>query len=96
MGYGLGPAANAAFDGGGERRAISILGDGGFWHNGLTSSIGNMVSTIRTVWLLLLIIIIPPLQVVRTFFQVALKTRPRTQTTQSKAHGNWRQLDPYD
>jgi indolepyruvate ferredoxin oxidoreductase, alpha subunit len=43
MGYGLGPAANAAFDGGGERRPLSILGDGGFWHNGLTSSIGNMV-----------------------------------------------------
>jgi indolepyruvate ferredoxin oxidoreductase alpha subunit len=43
MGYGLGPAANAAFDGGGERRALSILGDGGFWHNGLSSSIGNMV-----------------------------------------------------
>lgn len=43
MGYGLGPASNAAFDGGGEKRAISILGDGGFWHNGLSSSIGNMV-----------------------------------------------------
>lgn len=43
MGYGLGPAANAAFDGGGDKRAISILGDGGFWHNGLSSSIGNMV-----------------------------------------------------
>ena len=43
MGYGLRPASNAAFDGGGERRAISILGDGGFWHNGLSSSIGNMV-----------------------------------------------------
>jgi indolepyruvate ferredoxin oxidoreductase, alpha subunit len=43
MGYGLGPAANAAFDGGGDRRALSILGDGGFWHNGLSSSIGNMV-----------------------------------------------------
>jgi len=43
MGYGLGPAANAAFDGGGERRAISVMGDGGFWHNGLSSSIGNMV-----------------------------------------------------
>ncbi|MCV2893150.1 indolepyruvate ferredoxin oxidoreductase subunit alpha [Lentibacter sp. XHP0401] len=43
MGYGLGPASNAAFDGGGERRAISMLGDGGFWHNGLSSSIGNMV-----------------------------------------------------
>jgi len=43
MGYGLGPASNAAFDGGGERRPISIVGDGGFWHNGLSSSIGNMV-----------------------------------------------------
>ncbi|WP_435660516.1 thiamine pyrophosphate-dependent enzyme [Leisingera caerulea] len=43
MGYGLGPASNAAFDGGGEKRAISILGDGGFWHNGLSTSIGNMV-----------------------------------------------------
>jgi indolepyruvate ferredoxin oxidoreductase alpha subunit len=43
MGYGLGPASNAAFDGGGSTRPISILGDGGFWHNGLSSSIGNMV-----------------------------------------------------
>ncbi|GGF05312.1 indolepyruvate ferredoxin oxidoreductase subunit alpha [Stappia taiwanensis] len=43
MGYGLGPASNAAFDGGGEKRAISIIGDGGFWHNGLSTSIGNMV-----------------------------------------------------
>ena len=43
MGYGLGPASNAAFDGGGEKRPISIVGDGGFWHNGLTSSIGNAV-----------------------------------------------------
>lgn len=43
MGYGLGPASNGAFDGGGERRAIAVIGDGGFWHNGLSSSIGNMV-----------------------------------------------------
>jgi indolepyruvate ferredoxin oxidoreductase alpha subunit len=43
MGYGLGPASNAAFDGGGEKRSISIFGDGGFWHNGLSSSIGNAV-----------------------------------------------------
>jgi indolepyruvate ferredoxin oxidoreductase, alpha subunit len=43
MGYGLGPAANGAFDGGGERRPISIIGDGGLWHNGLSSSITNMV-----------------------------------------------------
>ncbi len=43
MGYGLGPASNAAFDGGGDRRGISVIGDGGFWHNGLSSSFGNMV-----------------------------------------------------
>lgn len=43
MGYGLGPASNAAFDGGGEKRAVSFIGDGGFWHNGLSSSFGNMV-----------------------------------------------------
>ena len=43
MGFGLGPAANGAFDGGGEKRPIAILGDGGFWHNGLSSSITNMV-----------------------------------------------------
>jgi indolepyruvate ferredoxin oxidoreductase, alpha subunit len=42
MGYGLGPAANAAFDGGGATRPLSIIGDGGFWHNGLSSSFGNM------------------------------------------------------
>ena len=42
MGYGLGPAANGAFDGGGDKRPISIIGDGGFWHNGLSSSFTNM------------------------------------------------------
>ena len=43
MGFGLGGASNAAFDGGGERRPISVIGDGGFWHNGLNSSITNAV-----------------------------------------------------
>jgi len=43
MGYGLGPAANGAFDGGGAKRPVSIIGDGGFWHNGLSSSFTNMV-----------------------------------------------------
>jgi indolepyruvate ferredoxin oxidoreductase, alpha subunit len=42
MGYGLGPAANGAFDGGGAKRPVSIIGDGGFWHNGLSSSFTNM------------------------------------------------------
>jgi len=44
MGYGLGPASAAAFnDKSSNRRSISFLGDGGFWHNGLNSSIGNAV-----------------------------------------------------
>ncbi|MGB0852470.1 MAG: thiamine pyrophosphate-dependent enzyme [Pikeienuella sp.] len=45
MGYGLGPASASAFHNEDKngRRSISFLGDGGFWHNGLTSSIGNAV-----------------------------------------------------
>src|SRR6266851_4140908 len=44
MGYGLGPASGSALSGGqGGKRSISIMGDGGFWHNGLTSGIGNSV-----------------------------------------------------
>ncbi len=43
MGYGLGPASASAFNVPGAKRSISILGDGGFWHNGLASSIGNAV-----------------------------------------------------
>ncbi len=51
MGYGLGPAANAAFDGGGERRPISIIGDGGFWHNGLSSVLHQHgVQQVRRRW----------------------------------------------
>lgn len=41
MGYGLGPASSSALNAKGARRSISFVGDGGFWHNGLTSSIGN-------------------------------------------------------
>jgi indolepyruvate ferredoxin oxidoreductase, alpha subunit len=43
MGYGLGPASASAFNVPASKRAISVLGDGGFWHNGLASSIGNAV-----------------------------------------------------
>ena len=47
MGYGLGGAGAAAFtppgDRAGQPRAISVMGDGGFWHNGLTSGIANSV-----------------------------------------------------
>ncbi|MGE0060797.1 MAG: thiamine pyrophosphate-dependent enzyme [Xanthobacteraceae bacterium] len=43
MGYGLGPASAAAFNVQADKKSISIIGDGGFWHNGLTTSIGNAV-----------------------------------------------------
>jgi len=43
MGYGLGAASAAAFNAPGAKRAISVMGDGGFWHNGLTSGIANAV-----------------------------------------------------
>jgi indolepyruvate ferredoxin oxidoreductase alpha subunit len=46
MGYGLGTAGASAFNerrAGGGQRAIGIMGDGGFWHNGLTSGIAHAV-----------------------------------------------------
>ena len=44
MGYGLGWAGASAFNTTEtSRRTISIMGDGGFWHNGLTSGVGNAV-----------------------------------------------------
>jgi indolepyruvate ferredoxin oxidoreductase, alpha subunit len=49
MGYGLGAAGAAAFNppagahASQGKRAISVMGDGGFWHNGLTSGIANAV-----------------------------------------------------
>jgi indolepyruvate ferredoxin oxidoreductase alpha subunit len=43
MGYGLGQAGSAAFNVKADRKALAVMGDGGFWHNGLTSGIGNAV-----------------------------------------------------
>ena len=43
MGYGLGWASSAALDVPARKRSISFMGDGGFWHNGLTSGVGNAV-----------------------------------------------------
>jgi indolepyruvate ferredoxin oxidoreductase alpha subunit len=43
MGYGLGGAGAAAFNAKADKRAIAVIGDGGFWHNGLVSSVGNAV-----------------------------------------------------
>ena len=42
-GYGLGPSSASALMGRHEKRALSIMGDGGFWHNGLATGIGNAV-----------------------------------------------------
>ena len=43
MGYGLGGAGAAAFNARSGKRTIAFVGDGGFWHNGLTSGVGNAV-----------------------------------------------------
>ncbi|MDD1500917.1 indolepyruvate ferredoxin oxidoreductase subunit alpha [Agrobacterium sp. CNPSo 3708] len=43
MGYGLGPASASAFNVEADKRSISVMGDGGFWHNGLATSVGNAV-----------------------------------------------------
>lgn len=47
MGYGLGASSASAFAAGAgqgaSRRAVAFMGDGGFWHNGLTSGIANAV-----------------------------------------------------
>jgi indolepyruvate ferredoxin oxidoreductase alpha subunit len=43
MGYGLGPAAASAFNVKAGKRVVSVIGDGGFWHNGLATSVANAV-----------------------------------------------------
>jgi indolepyruvate ferredoxin oxidoreductase alpha subunit len=43
LGYGLGLASNSAIQPMFARRTITMMGDGGFWHNGLTSGIANAV-----------------------------------------------------
>ncbi|HVP08082.1 MAG TPA: indolepyruvate ferredoxin oxidoreductase subunit alpha [Burkholderiales bacterium] len=43
LGYGLGLASNSAVHPMFGRRTVSIMGDGGFWHNGLTTSVANAV-----------------------------------------------------
>ncbi|KUO53217.1 MAG: indolepyruvate ferredoxin oxidoreductase [Sphingomonadales bacterium BRH_c42] len=43
MGYGLGMAGASAFQARGSQRTVAVMGDGGFWHNGLTSGVGNAV-----------------------------------------------------
>ena len=43
LGYGLGLASNSAIDPMFGRRTVTIMGDGGFWHNGLTTGVANAV-----------------------------------------------------
>ncbi|MCH9669980.1 MAG: indolepyruvate ferredoxin oxidoreductase subunit alpha [Gammaproteobacteria bacterium] len=43
LGYGLGLASSSAVAPAMKRRVVSIMGDGGFWHNGLTSGVSNAV-----------------------------------------------------
>jgi indolepyruvate ferredoxin oxidoreductase, alpha subunit len=41
LGYGLGLASNSAVNPMFAKRTVTMMGDGGFWHNGLTSGIAN-------------------------------------------------------
>src|SRR5258708_21575214 len=41
LGYGLGLASNSGIAPMFSGRTVTIMGDGGFWHNGLTSGIPN-------------------------------------------------------
>jgi indolepyruvate ferredoxin oxidoreductase, alpha subunit len=43
LGYGLGLASNSAVHPMFGKRTITMMGDGGFWHNGLTTGIANTV-----------------------------------------------------
>ncbi len=43
MGYGFSLAASSAMRSKLPHRAISVMGDGGFWHNGLTTGVVNSV-----------------------------------------------------
>jgi indolepyruvate ferredoxin oxidoreductase alpha subunit len=43
LGYGLGLASNSAVHPAMAKRSVTIMGDGGFWHNGLTTGVANHV-----------------------------------------------------
>src|SRR6185436_8425521 len=43
LGYGLGLASNSAVHPMFGKRTVTMMGDGGFWHNGLTTGIANSV-----------------------------------------------------
>jgi indolepyruvate ferredoxin oxidoreductase, alpha subunit len=43
LGYGLGLASNSAVEPMFGKRTLTVMGDGGFWHNGLTTGIANTV-----------------------------------------------------
>jgi indolepyruvate ferredoxin oxidoreductase, alpha subunit len=43
LGYGLGLASNSAVHPAMAKRSVTVMGDGGFWHNGLTTGIANAV-----------------------------------------------------
>ncbi len=43
LGYGLGLASNSAVQPMFGKRTVTIMGDGGFWHNGMSSGVANAV-----------------------------------------------------
>ena len=43
LGYGMSLAANSAISGTQEKRPFTVMGDGGFWHNGLLTGVAGSV-----------------------------------------------------
>ena len=43
LGYGMGLASSSAVAPAFGKRVVSVMGDGGFWHNGLTNGVANAV-----------------------------------------------------
>jgi len=43
LGYGLGLASSSAVGPMFDKRVVTVMGDGGFWHNGLSSGVANAV-----------------------------------------------------
>jgi indolepyruvate ferredoxin oxidoreductase alpha subunit len=43
LGYGMSLASAAAVAGTNQRRPVAVMGDGGFWHNGLSTGVAGAV-----------------------------------------------------
>ena len=84
MGYGLGPASASAFGVKAGKRPIAMIGDGGLWHNGLASGVGNAIFNQHDGVMIVVDITIPPQRADRTFSPPVRTTGRDRRSTQSR------------